>query len=75
MHDFKVCNSTCASDVTFRGYYGSANDGNACNPCNISDFTNKILHETDKIGVHFMMSDGVRVFSLKRVLITFDCFL
>lgn len=58
VHDFKVCNSTCASDVTFRGYYGSANDGNACNPCNISDFTNKILHETDKIGVHFMMSDG-----------------
>lgn len=58
-NDFKLYSSCCASSATFQAFYGTANDGNVCNPANIADFKEKVLHETQGKGVHFMMSDGV----------------
>ncbi|CAH0547027.1 unnamed protein product [Brassicogethes aeneus] len=57
-HDFKLNESTCTSSATFQALYGKNEDGNICNPENISDFKEKILAETNNKGVHFMMSDG-----------------
>lgn len=58
-NDFKLYQSCCASPVTFQAFYGAENDGNVCNPANIDDFKERVLHETEGKGVHFMMSDGV----------------
>lgn len=57
-HDFKLTQSICASDATFRSYYGANDDGDIYRPENIADFKEKIMHETDGLGVHFMMADG-----------------
>ncbi|XP_044272815.1 cap-specific mRNA (nucleoside-2'-O-)-methyltransferase 1 isoform X2 [Tribolium madens] len=57
-NDFKLTESFCASPVTFLPLYGAHGDGNACCPENISDFSEKVLFETENKGVHFMMSDG-----------------
>ncbi|CAG9816211.1 unnamed protein product [Phaedon cochleariae] len=57
-NDFKLGDSICASPVTFQAMYGKDGDGNVCSPENIIDFRDKVLHETDQKGVHFMMSDG-----------------
>lgn len=61
-NDFKVCNSNCASSATFQPLYGAMDDGNVCCPENIKHFSEKVLHETENKGVHFMMSDGVQFF-------------
>lgn len=61
-NDFKLYTSCCASPVTFQAFYGVGNDGNVFNPANIADFKEKVLHETEGKGVHFMMSDGVLTF-------------
>jgi cap1 methyltransferase len=58
-NDFKLTESICASPVTFLPMYGVNGDGNVCCPENIEDFKEKVLHETENRGVHFMMSDGV----------------
>jgi cap1 methyltransferase len=57
-NDFKLTESICASPVTFLPMYGVNGDGNVCCPENIEDFKEKVLHETENRGVHFMMSDG-----------------
>jgi hypothetical protein len=38
---------------------GAKGDGDVYNPENISSFTSHVLEQT-KVGVHFMMADGVR---------------
>ncbi|XP_072399860.1 cap-specific mRNA (nucleoside-2'-O-)-methyltransferase 1 isoform X1 [Diabrotica undecimpunctata] len=57
-NDFKLGDSTCACPASFQGLYGKDDDGNVCSPENIMDFKEKVMHETDMHGVHFMMSDG-----------------
>lgn len=57
-HDFKVSESTCASNALFQALYGTEEDGNVCNPGNLIDFTERVKNETDGQGVHFMMADG-----------------
>lgn len=56
-NDFKITESRCTTAVMFQALYGSADDGDVTNPENISDFTDRVKHETEG-GVHFMMSDG-----------------
>lgn len=57
-NDFKLHESCCACPATFQSLYGKDEDGNVCSPENITDFTEKVLFETEGEGVHFMMSDG-----------------
>ncbi|KAF2902960.1 hypothetical protein ILUMI_03229 [Ignelater luminosus] len=57
-HDFELTESQCASPVTFSAHYGIRGDGDVCCPDNIRHFAERVLHETDGMGVHFMMSDG-----------------
>lgn len=57
-HDFKLYESSCASSATFQCLYGVDDTGNVCNPSNLTDFSDRVRHETGQ-GVHFMMSDGV----------------
>lgn len=61
-NDFKLTDSSCASSATFQAFYGETGDGNVCCPANILDFKKKVMFETNGIGVHFMMSDGVSVY-------------
>lgn len=58
-NDFNLNSSCCSTCLTFQPFYGSQNDGNVCCPDNIQDFKERVLHETEGRGVHFMMSDGV----------------
>lgn len=62
-HDFKLYESSCASPATFQCLYGVDGTGNVCNPSNLTDFSDRVRHETGQ-GVHFMMSDGVSHFCL-----------
>lgn len=57
--DFRLTDSSCASDVTFSAQYGAHGDGDVCRPENISHFVSRVVHECENLGVHFMMSDGV----------------
>lgn len=68
-NDFKLGNSGCASGTTFLPLYGARGDGNVYCPDNIKDFKEKVLHETQHKGVHFMMSDGVSLYfrNLKNI--------
>ncbi|KAK9891380.1 hypothetical protein WA026_014623 [Henosepilachna vigintioctopunctata] len=56
--DFRLNTSCCISPHSFQAFYGSAGDGNVCNPENIKDFKEKVLFQTNGLGVHFMTSDG-----------------
>lgn len=47
--------------MTFQALYGVDDTGDACNPENIKDFTERVKNETDGKGVYFMMSDGVSI--------------
>ncbi|VEN43647.1 unnamed protein product [Callosobruchus maculatus] len=57
-NDFRLSESTCASPVSFQAIYGKDDDGNVCSPDNIEDFRDRVIHETDGKGVHFLMADG-----------------
>nr|CAH7758069.1 unnamed protein product [Callosobruchus chinensis] len=57
-NDFRLSESSCASPVSFQAIYGKDDDGNVCSPDNIEDFRERVIHETDGKGVHFLMADG-----------------
>lgn len=57
-NDFKVSDSNCVSSATFLPLYGAMGDGDICRPENIKHFSERVLHDTNHEGVHFMMSDG-----------------
>ncbi|XP_044729701.1 cap-specific mRNA (nucleoside-2'-O-)-methyltransferase 1, partial [Chrysoperla carnea] len=57
-NDFTLNEFLAGSPETFQPFYGPKQDGNIYDPDNITDFTNKVLEQTDNQGVHFMMSDG-----------------
>ncbi|RZC32066.1 cap-specific mRNA (nucleoside-2'-O-)-methyltransferase 1, partial [Asbolus verrucosus] len=69
-NDFKITDSLCVSPVTFIPLYGVKGDGNVCCPANICDFKEKVLHETENKGVHFMMSDGKLAAFCRNPLLT-----
>ncbi|KAF5272716.1 hypothetical protein FQA39_LY07743 [Lamprigera yunnana] len=57
-HDFELHQSHCMSPVTFCAQYGVHGDGDICRIENIQHFAKNVLHESEGLGVHFMMSDG-----------------
>lgn len=58
VHNFELNRSRCVSPVTFNAQYGFYKDGDIFKLENITSFAKNVKHETDGLGVHFMMSDG-----------------
>lgn len=58
-HDFKLYESTCAAPETFEALYGVRDDGDIYYPDNIKEFCNNVKNQTNGLGVHFVMADGV----------------
>jgi cap1 methyltransferase len=58
-NDFKLEDFYAASTETFETCYGVDDDGDVYKPRNISHFRDHVLRNTDGLGVHFMMADGV----------------
>lgn len=61
-HDFKLHESNCASSESFEALYGILDNGDIYYPDNIKEFCSNIKNETNELGVHFVMADGVSVF-------------
>lgn len=59
VHDFKLYESTCIAPETFEPLYGILDDGDIYYPDNIKDFCHNVKSQTDGLGVHFVMADGV----------------
>ncbi|KAB0797706.1 hypothetical protein PPYR_08699 [Photinus pyralis] len=58
VHDFEMNRSRVVSPVTFNSQYGFYKDGDIFKLENIEHFAKNVKHETEGLGVHFMMSDG-----------------
>ncbi|KAJ9582234.1 hypothetical protein L9F63_003363, partial [Diploptera punctata] len=61
-HDFRLGDFFAGPCETFEPHYGvngADGDGDVFNPDNIQEFTEHVLEQTHKFGVHFMMADGV----------------
>lgn len=58
VHDFETTRFRCVSPVTFNSQYGFYKDGDIFKLENIEHFAKNVKHETEGLGVHFMMSDG-----------------
>lgn len=58
VHDFELNRSRCVSPITFNAQYGFYKDGDIFKLENIISFAKNVKHETEGLGVHFMMSDG-----------------
>lgn len=62
-HDFKLYESTCAPVETFEAFYGVLDNGDIYYPDNIKQFCSNVKNETIGLGVHFVMADGVSLWT------------
>lgn len=58
-NDFKLSDFYAGTPETFNTYYGVKEDGNIFDPANLTSLKDFVLKQTDDLGVHFLMADGV----------------
>lgn len=66
-NDFKLCDFHAGSPETFNPYYGINEDGNIFDPANLTSLKEHVLKQTDDLGVHFLMADGVSIIDIYYV--------
>lgn len=57
--NFKLENSGVIFPLNFNSEFGQRGDGDVFFPENIKSFSEAVHNETNNLGVHFMMADGV----------------
>lgn len=70
--DFKLDSFHAGPCESFDPHYGVGGydgDGDITNPENIEEFQSYVHQQTDGIGVHFVMADGVRQMHVGYIVI------